>query len=62
MVLTPRHETITGSNLTGSSGDTNRTYELSNENAILAQMQLIVSEQVQQSSVNFSSLSFLFKM
>lgn len=53
-IYTPRHEDITGSSLTGSSGDLNRTYTLANDNSVLAQMQVILSENVLQNSVNFT--------
>lgn len=50
---TPRHEDITGSSLSGAEG-TNRTYTLVNSNAVLAQMQVILAENVLQNSVNFT--------
>ena len=54
MNYTPKHESITGSDLTGSNGDTNRTYTLANSGSMLAQMQLIVSENIYQESQNFT--------
>ncbi len=39
-VFTPRHEEISGSDLTGSSGTINRTYALANSDAVAAQMQV----------------------
>ena len=51
---TPNHEDITGASLSGSTGDLNRTYTLANEGAILAQMQIILAENVLQNAVNFT--------
>ncbi len=39
-LYTPRHEEITGADLTGVSRAKNRTYELANDDAIAAQMQV----------------------
>jgi hypothetical protein len=41
---TPQHEEITGTDLSGTSGDANRTYELANDDAIAAQMQVARAE------------------
>jgi len=51
---TPRYEDKTGADLSGSSGDLNRTYTLINDNSVLAQMQIILAENVLMNSVNFS--------
>jgi hypothetical protein len=51
---TPRNESITGANLTGVSGTPNRTYTLANDDAIAAQMQVILAENVLQAGQNYS--------
>jgi hypothetical protein len=54
VMYTPRAEIITGANLTGSDGAANRTYELANDNAVLAQMQVIRASAILQSGVDFT--------
>lgn len=51
---TPRAETIDGSDLSGSSGAANRTYTLANDDAVLAQMQVMRDSAILQSGVDFS--------
>ena len=51
---TPRSEQILGSNLTGTSGDANRTYVLTNDDAIAAQMEIIRDEAIVQLVVGFT--------
>jgi hypothetical protein len=54
MVYTPRSELITGASLTGTDGTANRTYMLQNSDAILAQMQILRSSAILQSTVDFT--------
>jgi hypothetical protein len=54
MVLTPKHEDINGSNLTGSSGATNRTYTLANSNAQAAGFVLIIENAALQQGIDYS--------
>lgn len=54
MAYIPKHESITGSDLTGSSPSTNRTYELQNANAIEAQMQIIIDNTILQNGKDFT--------
>ena len=54
MGYTPRAETLTGADLTGTSGTASRTYELTNDDAILAQMQVMRASAILQSGVDFS--------
>lgn len=50
----PQHEEITGADLTGSSGDANRTYTLANSNAVAAMMQIARDEAFLQQGASFS--------
>lgn len=50
----PKHEEITGADLTGSSGEANRTYVLANDNAIAAMMQIMRAEAILQQGTNFT--------
>lgn len=50
----PQHEQKNGSNLSGSSGDLNRTYTLANSDAILANMQIIIAQAPLQPVVDFT--------
>ena len=52
--MTWYHEDITGADLSGSSGDTNRTYSLANANAQLAGMQIIVDGSPFQNNEKFT--------
>lgn len=54
VVYTPRHEEKTGANLTGSDGEQNRTYVLQNEDAIVANMQVVVARAILQYSEDFT--------
>lgn len=54
MTFTPRHEEITGADLTGSSPSTNRTYTLTNSNAVLEQMQIIIANIILQANIDFT--------
>lgn len=54
MVFTPRHESLTGSSLSGSDGAQNRAYTLFNANSILAQMQIIISNTILQEATDFT--------
>lgn len=54
MTFTPKHEGITGADLSGSDADTNRTYTLTNSNAILAGMQFIVDGAILQANKDFT--------
>jgi len=49
-----KHEEITGAGLTGSSGDTNRTYTLANTGSITAGFQIIVDQAILQNGVTFT--------
>ena len=51
---TPRHEQKTGTDLSGSSGDADRTIVLTNSDAVFAQMQIIVDQAILQPTVDFS--------
>lgn len=53
-IYTPKHEDITGADLSGTTGTINRTYTLVNTGAILAQMSILLSESPLQNSVNFT--------
>lgn len=50
----PRHEQKTGANLSGSSGDEDRTIVLTNSNAVFAQMQIIVAQAILQPTVDYT--------
>ena len=54
MVYVPYHEGITGSDLSGSSPATNRTYTLTNDDAVLAQMQVIIENTILQANIDFT--------
>ncbi len=54
MVFAPKHEDITGSNLTGSDGASNRTYTLANSNAQAAQMIIIIENAALQAGIDYS--------
>ena len=51
---TPKSEILTGADLSGSSGDTNRTFVLGNANAVVTNMQIIVSSAILQNVTNFT--------
>lgn len=51
---TPRSETITGADLSGSSGTANRTYVLSNSGAVIEHMQIVLAEAILQNTINFT--------
>lgn len=51
---TPKNEQILGSVLTGSSGEANRTYTLSNNNAVSAMMQVARGEAFLQQGVGYT--------
>ena len=63
----PTHEDLTGADLSGSSGDINRTYVLP-DNTVLEHLQIIVSERILQNDVNFTfdentfTATFLFEI
>lgn len=59
MSYTPKSETLTGADLTGSSPAPNRTYELANDNAIIEQMRVMVAEAILQPTENFTFNSAL---
>jgi len=50
----PRHEQKAGSDLSGSSEDKNRTYVLTNDNAILANMQILIARAILQPVSDFT--------
>ncbi len=52
--FTPRSETLTGADLSGTNGTENRTVALANSNAVIQQMQVLVSEAIQQNTINFT--------
>jgi hypothetical protein len=54
MSYTPKNEQILGSDLTGSSGDANRTYTLANDDAIAAMMQIARDEAFLQQGPSFT--------
>ena len=54
MTYTPRQESITGADLTGASGDSDRTYHLVNANSVFAQMRIMVQGVVLQPTVHFT--------
>ena len=51
---TPYQEIITGASLTGSDGDANRTYTLSNSGSIAAQMTIILAGQALINTVDYT--------
>lgn len=54
MTNLPRHEEINGSDLTGASGTTNRTYDLANSDSITAQFIIVVDGAILQNGVTFT--------
>ncbi|RME52749.1 hypothetical protein D6783_03900, partial [Candidatus Woesearchaeota archaeon] len=54
MPLNPRHEDIRGSDLTGSNGDTNRTYTLAYSNAQDANFSIVVGGTTLQPGVHYT--------
>lgn len=54
MTYTPRQESLSGSDFSGSDEDENRTYTLTNDNAIVAQMRVIKSSSILQYGVGFT--------
>jgi len=49
-----RHEQKTGADLSGSSGDENRTIELSNDDAVFPHMQILISGAILQPITDFT--------
>jgi len=56
-IYTPKRESITGADLTGSDGSTDRSYVLANASATLSQMQIIVAQAILQPLVDFTFAS-----
>jgi len=50
----PQHEQKTGADLSGDSGDKNRTYELANDDAVFWHMQIIVAKAILQQVTDFT--------
>lgn len=54
MAIVPKHEGITGASLSGSDGTQNRTYVLTNSDAVLEQMQFIIEGAILQTDIDFT--------
>jgi len=50
----PKQDLITGTNLSGSDGDKNRAFTLTNDNAIAIGMQFIIDQAILQAGVDFT--------